>query len=232
MVNLRIVVEGPTEKRFADQVLAPHLRQFDVLASASPVVTSGRRGNAKAQGGGRTYAVWRDDLASWIKKEGNRPDLWFTTMLDFYGLADFADGFPGFVECKRRGTPYDKVAGLEEAWAKDIGFHRFIPNLQLHEFEALLLVDLTVLKQQFIEHADRIDELVAEIHGTGQSPEEINEGKDTAPSKRIIRYLRQYDRKKPEAGPLAAASIGLLRLRQACPHFGAWLTKLEALGRA
>ena len=34
---------------------------------------------------------------------------------------------------------------------------------------------------------------------------------------------------KASVGPLTAARIGLPRLRAACPHFGDWLARLEAL---
>jgi hypothetical protein len=152
-------------------------------------------------------------------------------MLDLYGLAAFSDGFPGYDACRHIADPYEKVAGLEQAWGQDIGFPRFVPYLQLHEFEALVLVDASVLKLEFIEQHKHVDRLIAEIAGVNKPPEEIDEGRKTAPSKRIISHLPQYDRRKADAGSSAAQAIGLPRLCEACPHFGSWVKSLEKLGR-
>lgn len=139
-------------------------------------------------------------------------------MLDLYGLGAFSDRFPGYDACAAYRDPYAKIRKLEEAWAQDIGFHRFLPHLQLHEFEALLLTDIAVLKHQFIEQAAQVDQLAAEIKATCRSPEEIDEGHETAPSKRIIRQVPQYGRQKADAGSSAARTIGLPRLRDATPN--------------
>jgi hypothetical protein len=70
--------------------------------------------------------------------------------------------------------------------------------------------------------------LQAEVKDT--APEDINDGATTAPSKRIIRHLPIYERNKVRVGAPAAAAIGLTTLRNRCPHFGNWLSRLEALG--
>lgn len=107
-----------------------------------------------------------------------------------------------------------------------------MPHLQLHEFESLRLVDVAALKALFIDDADGVDTLAAEIAAVGKPPEQINDGPRTSPSHRIIRHLPRYGRRKADAGPSAAAAIGLPRLRKACPHFDAWLLSLESLPTA
>jgi len=62
------------------------------------------------------------------------------------------------------------------------------------------------------------------------SPELIDDGHDTAPSKRIARLIPEYAGMKASAGPLIAAKIGLAAIRQRCSHFDEWLKKLESLG--
>jgi len=229
--TLYVVVEGDTEERFVNRVLVPHLvTTFGVCAYASRVVTSGRRGNHAAQGGGRTYKAWKDDINSWIRQQQHRENVWFTSMLDLYGLARFTDGFPGYDQWGEHSDAYEKVNGLEAAWAKDINCSRFVPYLQLHEFEALVLVDVSALARQFIEQAESIKGLETDIKATGLVPELIDDGPTTAPSKRIIDRVPQYDRRKADAGSSAAAEIGLKRLREECPHFAEWLSKLEKLG--
>ena len=38
-----------------------------------------------------------------------------------------------------------------------------------------------------------------------------------------------YANEKTTAGPLVAETIGLPSMRQKCPHFNQWLTRLESL---
>lgn len=61
------------------------------------------------------------------------------------------------------------------------------------------------------------------------SSEEINESPQTVPSKRIIQHLPDYEGQKAQVGPMVAEDIGLHLLRQHCPHFNDWITKLEDL---
>ena len=49
----------------------------------------------------------------------------------------------------------------------------------------------------------------------------------TAPSKRIEALVPGYQ--KPVMGTLAAQEIGLQTMREACPHFGQWIARLERL---
>ena len=49
------------------------------------------------------------------------------------------------------------------------------------------------------------------------------------PSKRIITLYPGYERQKPLIGILAALEIDLPKIRQECPLFDAWLSKLENL---
>ena len=232
MTTLRVIVEGQTEARFVTQILAPRLGTRNVFASASPVITKGRRsGVRESQGGGGSYLAWKRDITDWIKQEGYHRDHWFTTMFDLYGLAKVRD-FPGYQGASGVTDPEAKVASLEAALGKDIGFERFIPYVQLHEFESLLLVDPTVLKKMFIEQTNAVDELAREISETGCPAEHINDGEETRPSGRISRHLPAYAASKVVAGTDAAGGIGLDRLAAACPHFGAWVQRLEKLGGA
>jgi hypothetical protein len=60
------------------------------------------------------------------------------------------------------------------------------------------------------------------------APEEIDDGVETAPSKRIGR-ITKYKYEKVLAGTRAAAASGIPRISQECPHFRAWLEWLETL---
>lgn len=57
-------------------------------------------------------------------------------------------------------------------------------------------------------------------------PEMINDGAETAPSKRILAAFPQY--LKTSDGPLVIADTGLDSIRRCCPHADQWLTNIEA----
>jgi energy-coupling factor transporter ATP-binding protein EcfA2 len=55
-------------------------------------------------------------------------------------------------------------------------------------------------------------------------PELVNDGPETAPSKRLARYRPGYV--KTLDGPSVIAALGLPELRSRCPHLDRWLTRL------
>jgi hypothetical protein len=57
------------------------------------------------------------------------------------------------------------------------------------------------------------------------SPELINDGVDTAPSKRILNAYPQYS--KTIDGPLVIVDAGLSSIRGSCPHADDWLAEIE-----
>jgi hypothetical protein len=60
----------------------------------------------------------------------------------------------------------------------------------------------------------------------------INDGPNTAPSKRIASQIPDYEDAKAAVGPEIAELIRLDTIRSKCPHFHAWLSRLESLGSA
>ena len=77
-----------------------------------------------------------------------------------------------------------------------------------------------------IPHLIAALEAIANRHVT---PELINDGQHSAPSKRIIAQLPDYVHAKSVVGPQVAERIGLAVIRSKCPHFSAWLSRLEQL---
>lgn len=223
-IRLNFIVEGQTEEAFVKQILRPYLSGFEVWVQARCVLTSRRR-NIKHRGGIESYERAKNDINAWIKEDRNS-DVRFTTMFDVYGLPT---NFPGYKDAKQTSDPYGRVKVLENALAADISDRRFIPHFQLHEFEALLLSDPQKLDSQFDNSTGirRLVDMVARF----DSPELINDGKNTAPSKRIIGEIPEYERMKVSAAPIVAEKIGLPTLRLKCTHFGKWLCRLETLNK-
>jgi hypothetical protein len=221
MTRLYVICEGQTEETFVGTVLAPHFTPLEV--EVTPLTLPNKRGsNARRhKGGWIDYGKARRFIRE-VMQQMHADDTWFTTMLDLYALP--AD-FPGAGNAPP-GPAEARVAYLEEAFRADVcddSLWRFTPNLQLHEYEALLLAEPAALTHFYPNSANAVAALCADI--AGLAPEAVNEGPQTAPSKRIVRHIPEYD--KVVAGTLVAAEIGLPTLRARCPHFGAWLTKLE-----
>lgn len=224
-VRLHFIVEGQTEETFVNRVIVPHLAMLSIWAKVRCVMTSRKR-SIKHRGGITNYKLPRKDINQWMK-EDNNPDVRFTTMFDLYGLPE---DFPGYDEVGRPMNAYERVGRLEAALREDISDHRFIPYIQLHEFEALLFSCPRKLESQFYDRGDEIQRLV-KIASDFDSPELIDDGRDTAPSKRIIGEIPEFGSRKVSAGPIVAEKIGLSGLRSKCKHFGEWLDRLEALNR-
>lgn len=102
---------------------------------------------------------------------------------------------------------------------------RLIPYIQQYEFEALVFSDPAVIADE-LRDADKQSRIEAIVQGAG-GPEQIDDGVETCPSKRLQALFPHYDKKFH--GPGICRRIGLKPIRQACPRFNAWLTKLENL---
>lgn len=170
------------------------------------------------------------DLKLWMKQDQNA-DSWFTTMVDFYALPG---NFPGFATLPPDLSALEQVTRLEATLWQDImerldGLpvsRRFIPYIQLLEFEALLFSDPAGFQEAFPDRPAAVAQLTA-IRAQFSSPEDIDDDPRTAPSKRILDVLPDYQ--KPVAGLLIAEQIGLEKIRAECRHFDDWLARLIEL---
>jgi len=222
LIRLHLVVEGQTEENFVRDILAPELWPRGVIPDVHRV-TTGRRHSRTYRGGITSYQQLRNDLLRWMKQDRN-PDAWFSTMVDLYRLPG---DFPRFADCRTEVDPLKRVRCLEDSLQEDIQQPRFIPYIQLHEFEALLFADPQKFAHAFPGRPGVIAEL-QQIRSRFPSPEHIDDGEETAPSKQIAAVVPDYA--KPVAGPLIARQIGIAALRRECDHFNDWITRLERCG--
>ncbi|MGI9175032.1 MAG: DUF4276 family protein [Rhodothermales bacterium] len=226
MVRVNVIVEGETEEGFVKRVLAPYLSERNVYPTTRRVLLS-RKGGRPHRGGIRSYHHPRFDIVTSLKEDVR---VYCATMFDLYALPD---DFPG-MERAPSGPPHERVAHLERALAEDIGAalpdgaKRFIPYLQLHEFEALLFADVAKLDEAVsaLLGRNRLDALRHILKECG-SPENINEGLETAPSKRLKKLYPAYEKRL--FGELVAEQTGIDTIRSACPHFDDCLRRLESL---
>ena len=225
MKRLHITAEGQTEESFVNKTLKQHLAQFGVYADVRCVLT-GKKKAKTFRGGMTTYEKAKKDISRWLREEAGNDDVAYTTMFDFYALPD---DFPGYKDALLLQDPYEIVAKIEEAFSADIADPRFLPYIQLHEFETLLFVEPEKFGIEYIDETKKIAKLRAIANEFG-NPELINQGAETAPSKRIIKVFADYENNKPAIGSMVAHEIGVDMLRRTCRHFNEWLTKLERLG--
>lgn len=223
-VRLHIIAEGQTEEKFVRQILQPHLTVMNVFADARSVQTSkDKKAGYTYRGGLLSYDKARQDILQWIKQD-HHPECRFSTMFDLYALPQ---DFPGTQEAQRIFDPYEKVTFLESRLAEDIGHPGFIPYIQLHEFEALLFSYPDRFALEYLEHQKPVQKLKDILQSFHSNPELIDEGPNTAPSKRILANIPEYS--KVGSGVIIAELIGLYTIRTMCRHFHDWLCRLEAL---
>jgi hypothetical protein len=148
-----------------------------------------------------------------------------TTLFDYYALPA---SFPG-MSTRPPGSALLRVGHVEATWAEAIADRRFVPHLALHELEAWIFAAPTALEPWMFDDDADIVAAIAEVAAKHATPEDINEGVETAPSKRLERAFQPNQYQKTLHGLLALQAIGIDRIRATCPHFAAWLHRLEAV---
>jgi hypothetical protein len=235
------MVEGQTENLFVERLLAPHLSGRYGVDVTAPIVTTSRdrRCGSVCKGGGRSFQKYVNGLRQLSQQYKRKENTWFTTLLDVYGL-------PGDFPQKEQGcaieNPCERVKCLESALAEKVkqelacdgmSSSRFIPHLMLHELETLLFAEIDQLAFLFPDKQKEIAAIKSDVRAFGNDVESINKTPEGAPSKRIgkrISFYGKYKAKEANGMVDILERIGLMKLRKACPHFGAWVTRLEQLG--
>ena len=210
MKRLYIVVEGQTEEEFVTKVLAPHLLGQGILC-VTPVAVHRGRG---ARGGMVSYKPLKDDILR-LLGDGDAPIV--STLIDFFRCPDT----PGKEVWNKASNHQQEVELREQEIGRDIGSGRFIPYIQLHEFEALLFSSDVAFEKLFSsKEADELSKIVKDY----SNPEEINSSPEGAPSKRIMAIVPTYN--KVLHGELIADAIGIEIILERCPRFRAWVERL------
>lgn len=220
MIRVHVICEGQTEEMFVNELLVPAFLTRDIHLIPSLIGKPGHKGgNFKFE---RLYTDVKNRLL------GDK-NSYCTTLFDFYGLPA---SFPGKdaihadmpMHLKAETVQVAMAAKLESLLGHE-ALRRFVPFVQMHEFEALLFSD-PVAFAKGIDKCELEAQLI-KIVNQFETPEHINDSPDTAPSKRIEVLIPGYE--KPLLGTLASLEVGLNAMRSRCPLFNSWLEKLEAL---
>lgn len=216
MKRLIIVCEGPTENEFCMGVLAPALLKSDIYVDA-PLVK-------KSNGG---IVPW-PNIKRQIETHLHEADAHVSLLIDYYGIKD-SYKFPGWMQSKALSTMTERWQFLCDSMKSDISPElatRFIPYLQVHEFESLLFSDINVFKDNFDKKEMDFSILQNAIREFS-NPEEINSRPTLAPSKRLIKAIPAYD--KVLFGNYIASETGLSKIMSKCPLFNKWVTSLMSI---
>jgi hypothetical protein len=228
MTRLLIHVEGQTEEDFVNEVLRDHLVNQGFESVGARIVGNNRL--RRRRGGIRSWPSVKKDIIKHLRQD---PGCIATTMVDFYGLPKQGDGaWPGRAAAVGQSTP-KKASSVEKALLKDVieamgarfDPKRFVPFVMMHEFEGLLFSDCAAFGRGIGQSS--LEPRFRQVRDRFATPEDINDSPITAPSKRVEEIVPGYE--KPLLGTLAVLEIGLARIRAECPHFAAWLDKLESL---
>jgi hypothetical protein len=219
MKRIIIICEGNTEIEFCNEILYPHFLPQDIFLE-TPLIK-------KTKGGIVPWPTLKRQIKKHLLQD---PTAFVTTFIDFYGIPDDYL-FPDWEQSKTRVDKNERMALLEKAMKKDIDDSiavRFEPYLQLHELEGLLFNNIDAF-DRLIPVADFVDrEELIQIIESYPNCELINDTPDNAPSYRLERLIRGYN--KIVDGPKLAKQIGLDNIRRKSPRFSAWIEKLERLG--
>lgn len=224
---VHVLCEGQTEQGFVEEVLKPYLIRNGVTAVKSVLISTNRKLNAR--GGMLSYQQAARDLDLMMRAslDGEYEKHVFTTMFDLYALPS---DFPEYADAMKTADRYSRVDKLEQAFVQDINSVRFIPYIQLHEFEALVFCGINFLKDLYPD-SDKGCKRLQEVLDKQPNPELVNDSPATAPSKRIIRAIEEesgtrYNYDKPKTGKYVTDKVGMEILREKCRHFSDWVGKL------
>lgn len=222
MVEVIVFAEGPTEEQFIKRLVAPSLRAAQIFVKPQLLNTS-----LDARGGAISFDRLKFNARNTMRQ---KPAAVLSTFLDLYALDT---SFPAVAEARLQTDVYFRTKCLESALhaaiVAEVGCRpeRFMPHIQPYEFEGLLFSDVVALSG--VEPSwERQQAKLTQIRGLVETPEQINDGFETKPSRRLENILTpKY--KKTRHGPLAAERITLAVMEQECPHFRGWMERLRGL---
>lgn len=220
MKRVHCIVEGQTEVSVFYSILNPYIyEKTGAYIQFTPIKHSG--------GGIVPYSKLFPELRNHLMDK----DKILTTFFDYYGIFESYQ-FPNYKEAKIDQTnPKVGVELLEQGIKEHIESEglptkNFIPYIQLHEFEALLFSSNEGFEFQYDN--ERVLRELKAISPRYETPEDINDSPETAPSKRIIKALERRKEKYSKVidGEAIASQVGIEMMLEKCPRFNNWVTEL------
>lgn len=209
---LNIIVEGPTELGFVKECITPYFSDRNIY-NIRPISIQTSPGH---KGGDVRYARFKPLVETILR---GKEDMIVTSLIDFYRLRT---DFPNYDKAQKLSDVFNKVEFLEKSCFKDIADDRFIPYIQLHEFEGLLFTKLDGFLDLGISEKSKKE--IKSIIETFPNPELINDRPEFAPSKRLLKLITPYS--KPFHGNYIASINGFESIMNKCQRFNNWIQTL------
>lgn len=206
------IVEGDTEVSFIQKCVIPYLylKGFTNPMNAQKILTNRKQ---HKKGGNVGFEYLKNDIAR-VAATGN---VLITTLLDFFRLPT---DFPGYTTDSLKLS--DIEGKVKEEIAKVMDVSCFLPYIQRHEVETLMFTNMDGFNI-VIDDEESLHELQV-IIDSYSTPEDINGGAETAPSKRLM-HIFPYE--KTTDGEMILKALRIDDIRDRCPRFNEWMTKLE-----
>ena len=175
-------------------------------------------------GGIVRWEILKKEIETYLREN----DVFVTMLIDYYGVYSKYH-FPSWDQAQKISDKNARIDFLEKAMQNDINEsvrNRFIPYMQLHEFEGLLFNEIEIFYEQVPkEELVGLTELKQTFKDYPDNPEMINSNPETSPSHRLERIISGYN--KVLYGHYFAEAIGLNRIRNKSPRFNEWLRRIE-----
>jgi hypothetical protein len=212
MKTVIIICEGETEEEFCKGLLSVYLQSLYNINIRVRIL----HGNCN-------WERIKNIAEKALKEEKN---AFVTTFFDYYGVK--RKNFPNWSETltfnkanvKQRIEVLEK--GMLEAIDNELSY-RFIPYIQMHEFEAFLFNNIEIFDDNFKQDEFNRVELL-NILNKYPEPELINQKRETSPSHRLIKIIPSYN--KIVYGNILVEMIGIEQIRQKNQHFDNWIEQL------
>ena len=216
MKRLVIIVEGDAEESFINNVLSPYFNSIGIYNYIQCYKIK------HSNGGLSKYSHLKKDIINTLYEN----DVVVSTLVDFYRIPS---DFPGYNESLSYDKHSDQVNYLESKIKEDIEltqnrvFENLVPYIQLHEFETFIFSDIMGVDALFDQSEYDRREFI-NITRQYENPEDINNGVNTAPSVRLKKIIKGYD--KVLFGIEIIQNLGVDLIREKCPRFNSWIQNL------
>lgn len=212
MRAIYIICEGQTEEEFVNTMLRPYFNIHQIYDVRAILMTTSKG----HKGGDIKYDRLKFNIVKLLQRE---QDILVTTFIDFFRLKN---DFPQFNVALNKNNKVERVAFLEQALSEAINNPRFVPYIQLHEFEGLLFSSKDGFEFLPDLKPGNLEKLILAVNEK-ENPEELNDGELTAPSKRLEQLIPGFDKNKPFYGGIIAKVNSIEAILERCHRFNSWV---------
>lgn len=211
MTRVAISVEGQTEDEFCKNILCPYFQSKNIILIPIIVTTKRKKCGVKYKGGCINLDRVKNEIENLLYEFD-----YVTTFYDLYGF----DGID-------TTTTADELEQSIKELFPDT--RKLIPYIQKYEFETLLFSSAEYYEDLLDSKAkDSFQTIINTFNG---EIENINNSRETAPSKRVMKVFNDSDEEYDKVfhGYSICDDIGLQNILDKAPRFKAWIETINNL---